>query len=78
MLTVYGDRFSGNCYKVAWVLHRLAVDHRWVETDILAGETHTPAFLAINPLGKVPLVATRRRPRVERVQRHYPLPRHRQ
>lgn len=56
MLTVYGDRFSGNCYKVAWVLHRLAIEHRWVEVDILAGDTHTREFLALNPLGKVPLL----------------------
>lgn len=55
-LTVYGDSRSGNCLKVKWLLDRQARDYDWVETDIMVGATRTPAYLAINPAGQVPLV----------------------
>ena len=54
--TVYGMSASGNCYKVRLVLEQLGVAHRWVEVDSARGETRTPAFLARNPNGKVPLL----------------------
>jgi glutathione S-transferase len=56
-LTVYGDLMSGNCYKVALVLHHLAIEHDWLHVDILSGGTRTPEFLARNPNGKLPLLA---------------------
>ncbi|MDR6676405.1 glutathione S-transferase family protein [Pseudomonas oryzihabitans] len=56
MYQVYGDRRSGNCYKVGLMLHLLGVEHRWHEVDILAGETQTAAFLAKNPNGKIPVL----------------------
>ena len=31
-------------------------DYRWVEVDSSRGETHTPAFLAKNPNGRVPVL----------------------
>lgn len=55
-MQIYGDYHSGNCYKVAWVLHWLAIEHRWIATDIVAGDTHAAEFLASNPVGKVPLL----------------------
>jgi glutathione S-transferase len=54
MLTVYGDHRSGNCLKVKWMLDVLGRDYRWIETDVLAGATRTPEFLARNPAGQVP------------------------
>lgn len=54
MLTVYGDNRSGNCLKVKWLLDRLGRDYRWVETDVMAGATRTPGFLALNPAGQLP------------------------
>lgn len=54
MLTVYGDIRSGNCLKVKWLLDRLGRDYRWVETDVMAGATRTPGFLALNPAGQLP------------------------
>jgi glutathione S-transferase len=54
--TVYGDSISGNCLKVKWTLDHLGVAFNWVETGVLNGETRTPAFLALNPAGQVPLV----------------------
>jgi glutathione S-transferase len=55
-ITVYGDSISGNCLKVKWVLEKLQLPYRWVEVNILAGETRTPDFLARNPAGQVPMV----------------------
>ncbi|MHB0776146.1 glutathione S-transferase family protein [Halomonas sp. WWR20] len=56
MLTVYGDYRSGNCYKVQWLLHRLDMPHRWIEVDILAGDTRTETFQARNPNCKIPVI----------------------
>ncbi|MCE5232229.1 MAG: glutathione S-transferase family protein [Mizugakiibacter sp.] len=56
MLTVHGMRASGNCYKVQLLLEQLGRAYRWVEVDSAAGATRTPAFLAMNPNGKVPLL----------------------
>ncbi|MGF1604923.1 MAG: glutathione S-transferase family protein [Rhodothalassiaceae bacterium] len=55
-ITVYGDRRSGNCHKVAVVCRVLAVQHDWVEVDILNGESRTDRFLAHNPAGQVPMI----------------------
>ena len=56
MLTLYSMQLSGNSYKVRLLLARLGISYRLVEVDILKGETRTPAFLAKNPDGHVPLL----------------------
>jgi glutathione S-transferase len=56
MLTVYGLRTSGNCYKLQLLLDGLGTDYAWVDVDSAHGQTRTPAFLARNPNGKVPLL----------------------
>lgn len=53
-LTLYGSSVSGNCLKPKWTADRLGVEYDWVEVDLLAGETRTEAFLAMNPTGQVP------------------------
>jgi glutathione S-transferase len=53
---VYGDVYSGNCFKVKLLLSHLALPHEWVHVDILKKETRTPEFLAKNPNGKIPLI----------------------
>jgi len=55
-MRVYGDSISGNCLKVRWVAEYLKLSFDWIETDVLKGESRTPAFLALNPAGQVPLV----------------------
>jgi glutathione S-transferase len=55
-MTVYGDSISGNCLKVKFVADRLGLPYDWVETSVLAKETRTPEFLALNPAGQVPVV----------------------
>lgn len=54
MLTLYDYLDSGNGYKVRLLLALLGTPFRLVDCDIMKGETRTPAFLAINPNGKIP------------------------
>ena len=55
-MRVYGDVWSGNCYKVKLVLTQLGLPFEWVPVDIMKGESRTPEFLAKNPNGRVPTV----------------------
>ena len=54
--TLYSMQSSGNCYKPRLLMHQLGLPFRLVETDAGKGETRTPAYLALNPNGKVPLL----------------------
>lgn len=56
MITLYGMTGSGNCWKPAALMQRLGIEYRWVEVDSVGGETRRPAFLAMNPNGRVPLL----------------------
>jgi len=56
-IELYGDSISGNCYKLQHACSELDIDYDWHEMDILAGDTQTEKFLAMNPNGKVPLMA---------------------
>lgn len=56
MLTVYGMKSSGNCYKVHLLLEQLRRAYRWVDINSAQGETRTPEYLAKNTNGKVPLL----------------------
>lgn len=53
---LHGDALSGNCFKVMLALQQLGQDYDFVPVDILAGETRSPGFLALNPAGQVPLL----------------------
>lgn len=55
-MEIYGDSKSGNCQKIRWVADHLGIPYRWIELDIMKGESRTPAFLALNPAGQVPTV----------------------
>ena len=55
-MRVYGDLWSGNCYKVKLVLTQLGLPFEWVAIDTMKGQTRTPDFLARNPNGRVPTV----------------------
>ena len=55
-MRIFGDSISGNCLKVKFVSDFLAIPYQWEEVDILKGESRTPAFLAINPSGQVPVI----------------------
>jgi len=55
-MKIYGDSISGNCLKVKWVADSLGLSYDWIETDVLTGQSRTPAYLAMNPAGQVPAV----------------------
>ena len=55
-IILFGDSRSGNCYKLQLLCAEMGISYDWREVDILAGDTHTPEFLAMNPNGKIPLL----------------------
>ena len=55
-LVLYGDSRSGNCYKIQWLASEIGIAYDWREIDILAGESRTEDFLAMNPNGRIPLL----------------------
>ena len=56
MITIYGDRISGNCLKVKWTCERLAIPFTWIDVDVVKNETRTNQFLTLNPAGQVPTI----------------------
>jgi glutathione S-transferase len=56
MLKLYEYASSGNCYKIRLLLNQLGIAYQRVSTDILKGESRTPEFLAMNPVGKTPVL----------------------
>ena len=57
-MKIYGDVFSGNCYKLKLACAILSIPHEWVAVDIIKGESLTESFLAMNPVGKIPVLET--------------------
>lgn len=56
MLTLFGDLESGNVHKVQSILYRTEVAYRRVDVSQAAGHARSEKFLALNPMGKVPVV----------------------
>ena len=56
MLTLFGNLDSGNVHKVQMVLARSGQPFRRVEVSQARGEPRRPEFLALNPMGKVPVL----------------------
>ncbi len=56
MYRVFGDKRSGNCYKVQWCMSELSLPYEWVDVDVLSGATRSSDFLRMNPNGKIPLL----------------------
>ena len=56
MITIHGMLDSGNCYKPRLLMSLLGRPFRHAETSSRDGSTHTAEFLAMNPVGKVPLL----------------------
>lgn len=55
-MKVYGDVWSGNCYKIKLALTQLQVAFDWIPIDIMKGESRTPEYLARNANGRIPLL----------------------
>jgi glutathione S-transferase len=52
---------SGNGYKCRLVMKALGIPYELRQVNIVKGETRTPAFLAINPNGKIPALVVQGR-----------------
>lgn len=55
-MLIYGDKRSGNCYKLQLLLALLGKACEWIDVDILKGECRTDSFLAKSPNGKIPIL----------------------
>lgn len=56
MIKIYGDIYSGNCYKVKLAATQLGIEHQWIKVDAVKKETRTAEFLNKNPNGKIPVI----------------------
>lgn len=56
MLTLHDFHDSGNGYKIRLLLHFLQRPYRYVEVDILSGQSRTPEFMRLNPNGRIPVL----------------------
>ncbi|SDF23542.1 glutathione S-transferase family protein [Thalassobaculum litoreum] len=55
-MRILGDTASGNCLKVKYAADHLGLPYAWTDIDILKGESRTPEFLALHPMGQVPVI----------------------
>ena len=55
-MKLYEFPFSSNCRKVRAVAYELGIPLEHVRVDLAAGASRTPAFLARNPNGRVPVL----------------------
>lgn len=55
-MKIYGDKRSGNCYKLELLTSILELQHEWIDVDILKGETRSAWFLEKSPNGKIPIL----------------------
>ena len=57
-MKIYGDIYSGNCYKLKLICAMLDIEHDWIPVDIMRGETREEGFLQLNPVGQIPICVT--------------------
>ena len=55
-LRLHRMAISGHCHRVELMLHLLDLPHEIVDVDLLGGEQRRAPFLALNPLGQVPVI----------------------
>src|SRR5690554_2426810 len=56
MLTIYGRATSSNTQLVMWAIGELGLEHRRLDYGGVFGKTDTPQYLAMNPMGYVPVL----------------------
>ena len=56
MLRIHGNTLSAPCNKVRYTCNLLEVAYEWIERDFRTGELRSPAYLALHPAGKVPVI----------------------
>ena len=55
-MKLYGDKKSGNCYKIQLLLAFLRRPYEWVDVDMTKNESRSADFLRLNPVGEIPLL----------------------
>lgn len=55
-LRLHRFALSGHCHRVELLLSLLALPFEAVDVDLAGGEQRSPRFLALNPLGQVPVL----------------------
>jgi glutathione S-transferase len=55
-MKLYDMALSGNCYKVRLMLALFGLDYVSTPINLRAGDNKTPEFLAMNPIGKIPVL----------------------
>jgi len=56
MIKLFDTPVSGNCHKARLMLSLLGLDYEKIPVNLMEREQKTPEFLALNPLGKVPVL----------------------
>ena len=56
MLKIYGIGASNNVNKVRFTANALGLEYELQPVNLLEGEQRSPEFLALNPVGKVPVM----------------------
>ena len=56
MMTLYSQQASGNAYKPRLLMAQLEIPFRLIDINTYDGSTRKPDFLAVNPIGKVPVL----------------------
>lgn len=57
MITLYDYELSGNCYKLRLFMNMLGLDYQKLGVEFFPGKEHkSDTFLAINPLGQLPVL----------------------
>lgn len=57
-MKIYGDIYSGNCYKLKLICALLDIEHDWIPVDLMRGETREESFLELNPNSQIPVCVT--------------------
>ncbi len=47
-MKIYGDKRSGNCYKIQLVCALLNIQYEWVDIDVMAGECKATEFKTLD------------------------------
>ena len=55
-MNLYDVALSGHCHKARLFLSILALDHELIPVDLPGGENRQRDFLALNPMGQVPVL----------------------
>lgn len=55
-MKLYGHPFSGNVRRVQMFCEECSIPYTYQTVDLMNGEQYSPAYLAINPNGKVPAI----------------------